>query len=162
MPRKVFFSFHHKRDIWRVGIIRNCGVFRGDDAQPFLDAAAWEEVRKLGTENIKRWIDKEMEGKSVLVVCIGNETNNRRWVRYEIGKAHDEQRGIIGIRIHNMKNQDSETDNPGRNPLDTFYITQNGEKICFSELYPTYDWVGDEGRKNIEDWVERSAIKAGR
>lgn len=162
MPRKVFFSFHHKRDIWRVSQIRNCGVFHDGDAQPFLDAAAWEEVRKQGTENIKRWIDKEMDGKTVLVVCIGNETNNRRWVRYEIVKAYEENKGIIGITIHNMKNSDSEKDYPGKNPLSTFHITQNGREQCFSDMYSTYDWVKDNGRENIKKWIEEAANKVGR
>ena len=29
-------------------------------------------------------------------------------------------------------------------------------------VYPTYDWANDDGRKNIGDWIEAAAKKAGR
>ena len=72
MPRNVFFSFHHKRDIIRVSRIRNCGTFT-DEGQPFLDKAEWEKIKSTGDAKIKNWIDAQMERTSVLIACIGNE-----------------------------------------------------------------------------------------
>jgi hypothetical protein len=162
MPRRTFFSFHHERDIFRVSQIRNCGVFKAGDSQPFLDHAAWEEVRLKGHLEVKRWIDYEMSGSSVLVVCIGSETFERTWVRYEIRKAHFDKKGILGIRIHNMKSINKKTASIGVNPLDITHITEDNKEICCSEIYKTYDWVNDNGRENIEKWIEEAAIKAGR
>jgi hypothetical protein len=39
MARRVFFSFHYRRDASRVAIVRNSAQVGGLDAQPFLDAA---------------------------------------------------------------------------------------------------------------------------
>ena len=34
--------------------------------------------------------------------------------------------------------------------------------MYFWQLYPTYDWVDDDGFNNLGDWVEKAAKKAGR
>jgi hypothetical protein len=161
MPRSVFFSFHHKRDIIRVTRIKNCGITKGEVVKDFLDPAGWEEVKRKGQKQVKTWIDNNMNGTSVLIVCIGNQTYKRRWVRYEIRKAHKEGKGILGIRIHNMKDF-KEKDDEGVNPIDTFHFNQNGREICFSSLYSTYDWEEDDGYSNIKKWIDKAALKAGR
>jgi hypothetical protein len=52
MPRRVFFSFHYERDLWRAGQVRNSWVTKPDrEAAGFWDAAAWEEVKKKGEEH---------------------------------------------------------------------------------------------------------------
>jgi hypothetical protein len=46
MARKVFHSFHFKRDSHRVSQVRNMGVIEG---QPVLSSNEWEETsRKAG------------------------------------------------------------------------------------------------------------------
>jgi hypothetical protein len=162
MARRVFFSFHHQRDIFRVSQIRNCGVFNSGDTQPFLDAAEWEKVRREGESAVKNWIDRQMDGTSVIIICIGNETYKRKWVRYEIMKAYQAGKGILGIHIHNMKSINSQTDDKGINPLDQTHITQNGREIPLSLIFPTYDWILNDGRKNISNWIDEAAIKIGR
>ena len=37
MARKVFFSFHYRRDLWRVNIVRNSGAIEGVAAAGFHD-----------------------------------------------------------------------------------------------------------------------------
>jgi hypothetical protein len=162
MVRRVYFSFHHKRDIIRVSQIRNSGVFGKEDAQPFLDKAEWEKIKHSGDQKIIDWINKQMEGTSVLVLCIGAETNSRKWVRYEIQKAYREKRGIVGIRIHQQKNFEKETDYKGINPLSTMYDSIDEKEVCLDTLYSTYDWIDDNGRENIQKWIEEAAIKVGR
>jgi hypothetical protein len=39
---------------------------------------------------------------------------------------------------------------------------QNGKKVMLSDIYPTYDWVNDNGRDNIGDWIEAATKNAGR
>ena len=31
-----------------------------------------------------------------------------------------------------------------------------------SSIYPTYDWVNNDGYKNMGDWIEKAAQKAGK
>jgi hypothetical protein len=158
MVRRVFFSFQYERDAWRAAQVRNSWVTKEDrEAAGFTDSAEWEEVKRQGDGAVKRWIDKQVEGTSVTVVLIGAETADREWVRYEIQKSIEKGNGIVGIRIHQNKDQYGNADEKG----DTNFGKIDGEHE-FSELYPVYDWVDDNGYENMGDWVERAALIAGR
>ena len=87
MARKVFFSFHYGRDVWRVNVVRNSGGVEGVSAAGFHDGSVWEETKKKGDEAIKKLIDSGLDGTSVTVVLIGAETANRTYVSYEMRKA---------------------------------------------------------------------------
>ena len=64
MIRRVFFSFHYERDIWRVSQIRNSWVTKPDrEAAGFWDAAKWEEVKRGGDAAIKKWINEQLKSK---------------------------------------------------------------------------------------------------
>jgi len=158
MVRRVFFSFHYERDIWRANQVRNSWVTKPDrEAAGFVDAADWEKIEKQGDDVIRRWIDRQLEGTSVTVVLIGTETSGRKWVRYEISKSRERGNGLLGVYIHNLKDKDGNTDEQGNN----YFGLIDGEHY-FSELYPTYDWIEHDGYKNFGDWVEKAAEKAGR
>ncbi|MCX6732896.1 MAG: TIR domain-containing protein [Candidatus Roizmanbacteria bacterium] len=158
MARKVFFSFHFERDIWRVGQVRNSWLTKPDrNSAGFWDKAKYEEVKKKGVNAIKKWIDDSIYGTSVTVVLIGKETSTREWVKYEIQKSYREGNGILGIHIHNIRNVLGQTDTKGST---TFGKIANDK--YFFELFPTYDWVNDNGYINIGKWVEEAAKKAGR
>ena len=171
MARRVFFSFHYQDDIWRVSQIRNSRVTKDWEANTFMDAASWESVRRKGDAAVKSWIDRQLDGTGVTVVLIGSQTADRRYVQYEIEQSHKRGNGLLGIYIHRMKNQHGETSSRGRNPLgnitveveDTFLgISLGKERKRLSDIYPTYDWVGDDGYQNIGQWIEDAAQKAGR
>jgi len=163
MARKVFFSFHYERDIWRASQIRNSWVTKPDrESAGFWDAASWEEVKKKGKEAILQWINEQFEGTSVTAILIGTETNNREYVDYEIQESRKKGNGMLGIYIHNIKNSTGMTDIKGKNPFDYWYTTVGGQKQYFSTMYSTYDWVYDNGYENIGDWIEKAAKDAGR
>lgn len=159
MARKAFFSFHYERDAWRAGQVRNSGQFLGEKAG-FIDKAKWEEVKRSGDLAIKRWIDKQLEGTSTTVVLIGSETAGRKYINYEIEQSSKRGNGMLGIYIHNVRTQNQETDPKGKNPFDDWYYTIDGRQVYFSHIYPTYDWVKDNGRINIGKWIEEAAKKA--
>ena len=46
MARRVFFSFHYERDIWRANVVRNSWVTQDREAAGFWDASLWEEAKK--------------------------------------------------------------------------------------------------------------------
>lgn len=162
MARQVFFSFHHQRDNWRANQVRNSWVTQDRLAAGYWDAAEWEEVKKKDTDSIHKWIDKQMEGTSVTVVLIGYETSTREHVGYEICQSHKLKKGIVGVRIHNLKNKDGNTDSAGANPLDNWTITEGGIKKALSTIYSTYDYVSQDGYNNLGDWIEAAAKKGGR
>ena len=148
MARKVFFSFHYARDAWRVGQVRNCGVITNLEKSPFYDKAEWESIKRSGDTAIKNWIDKQLQGTSVTVVLIGEQTANRRWVKYEIQKSIELGKGLIGVHISGIKDQYGNTGNLGANPLPTGY--------------PVYKWNASNGAANLGRWIENAAVKAGK
>jgi hypothetical protein len=162
VARKVFFSFHFARDSWRVGQVRNSWMVRRGEAQPFLDKADWEALERQGKQAVKNWIDSQMKGTSVTAVLIGRETAGREWVEYEIDKSIRDGKGLIGIYVHNLKNQYQLTDAKGVNPFDRINVNDKGVLRPASIYYPTYDWVVNDGYNNLPQWIEAAARVAGR
>jgi hypothetical protein len=151
MARRVFFSFHYERDIWRASQVRNSWVTKPDrEAAGFWDAAAWEEVKRKGDESIKRWIREQMNGTSVTIVLIGAETANRKYVQYEINHSWEKGNGLIGIYIHNLRDKNGEKDEKGNDPF----------RILGYKGIRTYDWVNDDGYNNLGTWVEEAYKRA--
>jgi hypothetical protein len=141
MARRVFFSFHYGRDLWRVNVVRNSGVVEGVSAAGFHDASLWEETKKRGGEAIKKLIDSGLNGTTVTVVLIGSQTASRIYVSYEIEQSVARGNGILGIRISNIKDEHGNTESPGPIPP---ALAKTGA--------PIYDW--EYGR--LGEWVERA------
>lgn len=163
MARKVFFSFHYSRDIMRVSVVRNSWRFRpGHETQTFVDKAEWEQLKRIGTKAVENWIERQLVGTSVTVVLIGQDTASRKWVLHEIKRSHELGKGMLGIYIHRIKDPAKGTDIKGANPFAYWSVTRSGQTVPMSQLYPTYDWVGDDGYSNLTTWVERAAAAARR
>lgn len=148
MARRVFFSFHYQRDIWRVNQIRNIPEITGCAAAGFQDASLWEEAKKKGDAEIKKLIDKGLENTSVTVVFIGAKTAGRKYINYEIEKSIEKGNGIVGIQIHHLKNENGETDEAGATPAK---LTNGGYKV--------YKYVNSE---KLANRIEEAATAAGR
>lgn len=162
MARKVFFSFHYARDVRRIVQVRNSWVVRTKgEAQPFYDAADFEEAKKRAG-GIENWIEEQLKGTSVIVVLFGAETYDREWVRHEIKRSYELKKGILAIDIHKIKDPQLGADTQGKNPLAYWQVEQNGRKVPFSSLYRSYDWVDDDGYNNMSTWIETAAKAAGR
>ena len=148
MARKVFFSFHYARDAWRVAQVRNSNVITNLEKSPFYDKAEWESIKRNGDQAVKNWIDKQLAGTSVTVVLIGKETASRRWVKYECQKSIELSKGLLGVHIGGIKDQNGDTDTLGANPLPSGY--------------PVYKWNASNGAANLGKWIEDAAVKAGK
>jgi hypothetical protein len=153
MARKTFFSFHYDRDAWRAAQVRNCNLLPSDDQYGFIDSVDWESIRRQGDDAIERWISDQLKNTSVTVVLIGSETARRPWVQHEIIKSWNRGNGIVGVWIHNIKDQDRKTDVPGGNPFDQFKLPDNTLLSCVCK---TRDWVIDDGRNNLGKWIEEA------
>jgi hypothetical protein len=162
MARRVFFSFHYARDIRRIQQVRQSWVVRpGGEAQPFYDAAAFEEAKRRAG-GIEEWIEEQLAGTSVTVVLFGAETYSREWVKHEIKRSHELRKGILAIDIHRIKDPQHGADVQGLNPLTHWQVTENGRNVAFTSLYRTYDWVNDNGYANMPAWIEAAAKAVGR
>ena len=145
MARKVFFSFHYERDIWRTNVVRNSGIVEGTSAAGFHDASLWEEAKKKGDADVKKLIDKGLVGTSVTVVLIGAETSKRKFVDYEIEQSIARGNGLLGIYISGIKDQNGNTDSQG--PAPSRMITAGA---------PLQYW----DRSKFREWVEAAFKKA--
>ena len=159
--RRTFFSFHYKPDNWRAAKVRNMGVVEGNSPVSDND---WETVTGGGETAIKKWIDDQMYGKSCVIVLIGSQTSRRKWIKYEIEKAWDDHRGLLGIYIHNLEDQNGNQSARGANPFYSIY--KNGKRLSgivnahdpgYKLSTNVYAHISD----NIADWVEEAiAIRA--
>lgn len=128
----------------------------------YIDKAEWEKIKEEGDDAIREWIADNMKGTSVTVVLIGTETSSRDWVKYEVQKSHDDKKGMLGIYIHNIKDKNKKTCSKGSNQFGPIDEDENGNPVYFWQIYPTYDWVDDDGYNNLGDWVEAAAKAANR
>ncbi len=147
MARRVFFSFHYDNDIWRANQVRNANVVAGPDVAGFFDHSEYEEARKTGSEGIKRMILRHLKNTSVTVALIGAHTAYRPWVKYEIEQSIAQNNGLLGIYIHNLKDQNGQTSTRGSKPT-----------VPTGVEFPSYDWDRDldRFRKEIEAAGKRS------
>lgn len=148
MARHVFFSFHYQRDIWRVNQIRNLSEIVGSAAAGFHDASLWEEAKKKGDADVKALIDAGLKGTSVTVVCIGAQTANRKFIKYEIDQSIARGNGILGIQIHDVKNQNGDTDSVG--------VTPAGLVTAKAHIYKYVNHA------KLKEWIESAAVAAGK
>lgn len=150
--RQIFYSFHYSNDVMRVQQIRNIGAL--EDNKP-VSTNDWEKVKKNGEAGIEKWINDNMNYRSCVVVLVGEDTSNRKWVQYEIKKAWNDGKGLLGIYIHNLKDPNSGRSKQGLNPFDQFTF-KDGSKLsskvpCYNpDPHDAYKSISD----NIESWIE--------
>ncbi len=160
--RKVFYSFDYKPDVFRVQQVRNMGIVSD---KPLLSANKWEEVRQKGGSAIKKWIDDNMVGRSCVVVLVGSNTANKKWVKYEIKKAWNDGKGLVGIYINNLKCAKGGYSAKGLNPFAQFNL--DGKPLssvvkCYTPPIFTIESIltgnpiskGKAAYKNIEENIE--------
>ena len=150
--RRVFYSFHYEKDVFRVQQIRNMGAIEGDEPVSKND---WETVKKGGDKAIEKWIDNHMYGKSCVVILVGEDTHKRPWVKHEIVKAWNEGKGLVGIYIHNLKDPKTGTCLKGTNPFEQF-TTKNGKKLSdyVKSHNPKSTDAYNDIKANLTDWIE--------
>lgn len=156
MARKVFFSFHFDNDYWRTQQVRNIGSIEGNT---IATPNKWEEVKRNGDSAIQKWINDNLKGKSCLIVLVGSKTAGRKWIDYEIEQAWAKGMGVLGIRIHNLKDRDGKKSVSGTNPFSKYSLC-DGKKafskyaILHSPSSINSKTVYKEISENLEKWIE--------
>ncbi|MEM7069796.1 MAG: TIR domain-containing protein [Pseudomonadota bacterium] len=147
MTRQVFYSFHYEPDVTRVSQVRNIGKIEANKPAHDND---WEKVSNGGDLAIEKWITDQLKYRSCTVVLIGAHTANRKWINYEIIKSWDSGMGVVGIRIHGLKNILGYTSTAGNNPFDYIGYGDTGKKL--SSIVKCYDPTGANSKERYA-WI---------
>lgn len=158
----MFLQFHFKPDCFRASTVRQIGALEGNSPASDND---WETITAGPNADAKihRWIAGQLAGRSCTIVLVGANTANREWINHEIVKYWNERMGVVGIRIHGLKNSQSETATPGTNPFD--YITHNTTKAKLSSIVKCYNpaeatskeryvWICQHLANAVEDAIQ--------
>jgi hypothetical protein len=153
----VFYSFHYGNDVFRVQQIRNMGVVDGNEPVSPND---WEEVKRKGEAAVQKWVDDSLKYKRCVIVLIGSETANRPWVKYEIKRAWELNKGLFGIYIHNLKDPRTGTCSKGANPFSNWNVNGHSMANLVTCHDPSaWDAYGEISR-NMATWVSQAISAA--
>ncbi|GAJ02375.1 unnamed protein product, partial [marine sediment metagenome] len=117
----------------------------------------WEEITSAGDSAIKKWIKDQMEYRSCTVVLVGNKTADRKWINYEIVESWKAGMGVVGIRIHGLKNKDKYISEKGDNPFDYITYGDTGKKL--SAIVECYNPAGGNSKERY-DWISKHLSNA--
>jgi len=162
MARRVFFSFHYTNDVWRANQVRNSWVTQGKEAAGFIDSAEFEKIKEKGDDAVEAWIDEQLKGTSVTVVLIGSKTSTRKYVKYELKESYKKGNGLVGVHIHQKKDEDGNTSSEGETSFGELGKDENGESVYFYQVAKIYDYVDDDGYNELGDWIEKAAKDIGK
>jgi hypothetical protein len=77
----------------------------------------------------------------------------REWVQYEIEKAWKEERGLVGLFIHNLADMNKLKSAKGTNPFRHFTVGR--KKIRMNLVVPVYDPPGSNS-SSVYKWIEKN------
>ena len=148
MARRVFFSFHFERDIFRVNQVRNSNVVAGANLAGFFDHSEYEKAKRKSAAAIGKLIRRRLERTTVTVVLIGKETAERKWVREEINLSIARRNGLLGIYIHHL------LDMAG----DNNWFAGPAPEVPAGIPFPRYKW--DKDLERFSEAIEAAARRA--
>jgi len=142
MARRVFFSFHYQKDIWRVNQIRKSGEFADvNGSETFYDNSLWEQTKKKGDQALRTLIADGLKNSSVTTVLAGTETWSRKWVRYELIKSFERGNGLITLWLDQVKDPEGKTAVRGPDPLEWLFFRKNSNgKTASTWYHDGKDW----------------------
>ena len=105
--------------------------------------------------------------RSCLVVLVGATTSSRKWVKYEIEKAYEMGKAIVGVYIHGLKNSDGKQTTKGSNPFYNIFVGENNERLskyveCFDSNYSSSKYVYDDIEEKLEQLIEDAITNKGK
>jgi hypothetical protein len=101
--RHLFISHHHQDDA-EVTKLTNLLVSRRYDIRNSSVRMKPENQRRVeegrvSDRVIERILRMKISWASTVVVLIGNDTHERRWVNWEINKANEQGKRIVGVFV---------------------------------------------------------------
>jgi len=104
MARRIFISFQHDD----INQAKGFNLLRWNPNVPveFVGRHLLSPVNSESEQYIKQRIREQLEGTSVTVVLIGDNTAESDWVDYEIRASIELGKGLLGIRLKGAENAD--------------------------------------------------------
>jgi len=161
--REVFFSFEYDKDFCRAAKIRNAFEVTANDD---IYDSEWKTIRTKDPEEAKAWLREQIELRDCLVVLIGETTANNPWINFEIETARDFGKGIVGIYINELEDQDGNVTARGHNPFRFVNSTHfEGKTLSdkinrFESSYVVSKAVYNDIKDHLEEIVEEAVIQA--
>ena len=135
-------------------MVRNIGSIEGNSPATDND---WETVKKGGDAAISNWIAGQLKYRSCTVVLVGTKTANRKWINHEIIKSWYDGMGVVGIRIHGLKDSDGHTSPQGANPFDFIGLGNTGKRL--SSVVKCYSPAGSDSQEKYA-WISKHLANA--
>jgi hypothetical protein len=67
---------------------------------------------------------------------------------------------MLGIYVDQCRNRYGSTGHRGRNPFDRVTVYRDGREESMADSIPTYDWVSDDGYRNLPDWIDAAMTRS--
>lgn len=135
MARHIFLSFVQE-DLTLVNLFRGQSKNNNNDLE-FSDFSVQDPFNSSNSIYIQKQITSLINRSSVVICLIGTVTHKSRWVDWEMEKARELGKGILGVRLHSS--------------------FQDFPPSVFNFNYEVVDWEIDQ----IITAIERAAQKAG-
>ena len=107
--KNVFVSHHHKDDASVDGLsdmVSSKGYkFRNSSIRVKPENQARLDQKKVSDNTIKRLLRMKMRWASQIIVIIGKETHQRKWVNWEIDAARKLGKPVIGVYENGLKDK---------------------------------------------------------
>ena len=137
--RRIFLSYDYVRDAHRAATVGASWIAQGG-------LVRLENTKVNNNSEIVQWIDRGIAKASVTVVLVGSHTRQSKWVEYEIRRSEQTGKGLLGVDVSGIRDQfGCRSDCEGVLPVG----------------YPFYNWIADEGERNLVQWVDH-AVRARR
>lgn len=149
---------------WTIGASLRYEIWASLMAIELQQTTIGKRLKEGGDRAIQKWIDDQLYGKTVVIVLIGAKTAGRKWIKYEIKKAWEEGKGVLGIHIHNLKDKNGNQTSKGKNPFEDLVIGGTPMSNIIQTYDPTpwfrstYEYI----QLNMADWIETAIEIRGR
>lgn len=138
--RRIFLSYDYRRDAHRAAAVRAAWIAQGG-------VVHLETAKANRKSDIAQWIDRGIADASVTVVLVGSHTRHSKWVEYEIRQSELKGKGLLSVDVSGIRDQFGD------------------RSTCEGELpvgYPFYNWITDDGERNLARWVDQAVRSCGR
>src|SRR5690606_2417372 len=106
MAKKSYniFISHYEKDDRYVQSLKNRLIESGKEVRNFsVDSTKHKDGRRPSDKVIARLLSMRIKACSTFICLIGQDTHTRPWVNFEIRKAYQEGKKVIGIYTHGNK-----------------------------------------------------------
>lgn len=141
---RVFISYYYKRDNDIAKQIIE--IVNHDRFNQFT--VIQEEKKNHDCQEIKRWVDDQLEKTQITIILISRKTLERRYVSYELRKSVKKGKTIIPIIIDDKNNK--------FNSKDLSEIKKRLFTIGINEKTTIRKWYSENGSENIVSWLYKA------